>query len=47
MVPDLSIEEVDPSVKVTEGNEVGDKGVENKLELPVILAVGLESMTHG
>ena len=35
MVPDLSTEEDDPSAKVIDGDEAGDKGVENKLALHV------------
>lgn len=39
------LEDVDGSAKVTNGEGVGDKDVENKLELPVIWVVALESMT--
>ena len=46
MVPEPRTEDVEPSTKVIDGEEAGDNGVENKLELLVIWAVAPESMTH-
>ena len=45
-VLDTRIEDVDPSAKVIVGERVGDKEVENKLELPVIWVVAPKSMAR-
>ena len=45
-MPDPRTEDVKPSANVTNGKGVGDNGLENRRELPVIWVMAPESMTH-